>query len=60
MRKGKIYGTIIVDLNTRRPIELLPERSASCVTAWLVKHSEIELISRDRSNEYIKAATDGT
>ena len=59
MQKGKIYGTLIVNLETRRPIDLLPDRSAASVSAWLGSHPEVTIVSRDRSNEYAKGITQG-
>lgn len=47
-KKGTTYGTIIVDLVTRQPIELLPDRSVETVEAWLRSHPEITIVSRDR------------
>ena len=58
-RKGHNYGTILVDLESRCPVDLLPERSSEALKRWLKEHPGIEIISRDRSNEYIKGATDG-
>lgn len=58
-RKGHHYGTILVDLEARRPVDLLPERSAEALETWLKEHPGIEIISRDRGSEYIKGATDG-
>lgn len=58
-RKGSRYGTIIVDLNTHRPIDVLPDRTSSTLTKWLSKHPSIQVISRDRAGEYAKAATQG-
>jgi transposase len=47
-RKGSTYGTIIVDLERREVIDLLPVRSAGATADWLKQHPEIEMISRDR------------
>ena len=58
-RKGRTYGTILVDLEQHRPIELLPDRSAQALENWLRKHPGVEIISRDRSTEYTKGATVG-
>lgn len=58
-RKGQTYGTILVDLESHETIDLLPERSAEALSNWLVKHPGVEIISRDRGNDYIKGATSG-
>jgi Transposase len=59
LRRGQTYGTIIVDLSTHRPIDLLTERTAETLSQWLVEHPGIEFISRDRSSEYMRGATEG-
>jgi len=51
-RKGQEYGTLLVDLEKRRPIDLLPDRSQDTLKAWLRSHPEVELVTRDRSLEY--------
>ncbi len=58
-KKGQTYGTILVDLETRRPIDLLPDRSSETVAAWLRAHPEVEVVSRDRGGEYAAAAKQG-
>lgn len=58
-KKGQTYGTILVDLEKRCPIELLPDRKEETLTAWLLTHPEIEVISRDRGGEYAAAAKKG-
>ena len=59
MRKGQRYGTILVDLEGHRPVDLLPDRSAATLEHWLQEHPGIELITRDRSNEYAEGARRG-
>ena len=59
LRRGQTYGTIIVDLSTHRPIDLLTGRTAETLSQWLVEHPGIEFISRDRSSEYMRGATEG-
>jgi transposase len=58
-KKGRRYGTILCDLERHRPVDLLPERSADSVAAWLTAHPGITLISRDRSDLYADGASRG-
>jgi transposase len=53
------YGTLICDLDTGQPIELLADRSVQTVSTWLQAHPEVQLISRDRWSEYATAAQKG-
>jgi hypothetical protein len=59
MCKGRTYGTILVDLERHRPIDLLPDRTAATLAAWLQTHPEVEIITRDRSTEYARGASEG-
>jgi transposase len=52
LRKGHRYGTILVDLEQKQPIALLPERTAETLEAWLKEHPGVEILSRDRSKAY--------
>jgi transposase len=58
-RKGRSYGTILVDLERRRPVDLLPDREAETLAAWLKAHRGIEIVTRDRSRAYAEDITDG-
>ncbi len=58
-KKGRRYGTILCDLERRRPVDLLPERSADSFASWLKEHPGVEIISRDRGEEYTKGASQG-
>jgi transposase len=56
-KRGQRYGTVLCDLEQRRIIDLLPDREAGTVEAWLADHPEITIISRDRGGGYGPAAT---
>ena len=58
-KKGQRYGTILVDLEKRRIVQLLAERSVQTSKAWLRTHPEIDLVSRDRGKIFREAATLG-
>jgi transposase len=53
-RKGRTYGTILVDLERRRALDLLPDRTAETLADWLRGRPGIEVIARDRSTEYAR------
>jgi transposase len=58
-QRGRTYGTILVDLQSHRPVDLLADRSADTFSRWLLSHPGVEVISRDRSTEYLRGATEG-
>ncbi len=55
-RKGRNYGTILVNLQTHQPIALLPDRESETLSKWLKAHPGVVVISRDRSKAYEKGA----
>lgn len=57
--RGHRYGTLIVNLDTHRPLVLLPGREQRTLAAWFKKHPEIQVVSRDRGGIYALAAPDG-
>src|SRR5262249_23874841 len=59
LRRGVRFGTILVDLERRRPIEVLADRSAEVVADWLGRHPGVELVARDRSTEYARGIAAG-
>lgn len=59
LRKRETYATIVVDLETQRPIEVLEGREAGPVAEWLAGHPEISIVCRDRARGYAEAARAG-
>jgi len=57
--KGRRYGIIVVDLERRVVVDVLPERSAEATADWLSRHPEVEVVSRDRCGLYAQGAARG-
>lgn len=58
-KKRERYGSILVDLTTRRVVDLLPDREEKSLITWLRKQPKLEIITRDRYGKYRRAATKG-
>src|SRR5216683_42758 len=58
-RRGRKFGSILVDMQSHKVIDLLPDRKAETAKAWMKGHPEIKLVSRDRGGDYAAGARQG-
>jgi transposase len=58
-RRGLRFGTILVNLESRRVVDLLADREADTSAAWMRQHPDLQAVSRDRGGAYASAAAQG-
>lgn len=58
-RRGYRFGTILVDMESHRVVDLLPDRRAETAARWLRQQPDVMVVSRDRGGEYASAASVG-
>lgn len=58
-RRGRKFGSILVDMQSHNVLDLLPDRTKETAAAWMSAHPEIDLVSRDRGGDYAAGAREG-
>jgi hypothetical protein len=57
--QGPPLGTLLVNVETRRPVDILEDRSAESFAAWLAARPGAEVICRDRAGVYADGGARG-
>jgi transposase len=58
-RRGRTYGSILIDLERHRVVDLLLDRSGAALARWLADNPGVEVVSRDRGGDYADGVRQG-
>ncbi|MER7049237.1 ISL3 family transposase [Streptomyces jumonjinensis] len=56
LRRGRVFGTILIDMASRRPVDVLPDHTADTFATWLREHPGVRMVCRDRGGAFAEAA----
>jgi len=59
VRRRRSYNTILINMDNHRPVDVLPDREAGTLAAWLREHPEIRTVCRDRAGAYAEGIRSG-